>query len=60
MVELDGNHKFLFSDNYFPLIPIKKSERIISVKLLECLSDEPIQLNVGILGFKELQIVDLK
>lgn len=50
MVELEGNHKLLFSDNYFPLMPGAENRRMIEVTLLERLSDEPVRLCVGGLG----------
>jgi len=60
MVQLDGNHKLLFSDNYFPLMPNLPDgiiERLIEVTLLERLSEEPLKLTVGQLGCDKQQTI---
>jgi beta-mannosidase len=58
MVELESNHKFLYSDDYFPMISEKP--KIIEAFLLEKTSGKPINLSVGILGSGEQQIIILK
>jgi len=57
MVQLEGNQKFLFSDNYFPMIPQKS--KIIEAGLLERTTDEPFLLTVQIAGFEEKQEFEL-
>jgi beta-mannosidase len=57
LIELESNHKLLFTDDYFPMINGK--EKVIEATLLEKTSAEPIKLIAGILGAPEVQTVIL-
>jgi beta-mannosidase len=57
LVELESNHKLLYTDDYFPMINGKK--KVIEAVLLEKTSDEPIRLTAGILGAPGTQTVIL-
>ncbi|GHU55125.1 beta-mannosidase [Spirochaetia bacterium] len=57
LIELESNHKLLFTDNYFPMINSK--EKVIEATLLEKTSDEPVKLIAGILGAEKTQTVIL-
>jgi beta-mannosidase len=48
LVELESNHKLLFSDDYFPLAPGR--DKIVEAFLLEKTVPEPIRLTASILG----------
>jgi beta-mannosidase len=57
MVELESNHKLLFSDDYFPMIAGKP--RVIEASLLEKTGTKPVTLTVNILGSDEKQTINL-
>ncbi|GHV13163.1 beta-mannosidase [Spirochaetia bacterium] len=57
LIELESNHKLLFTDDYFPMINGK--EKVLEATLLEKTSDEPVKLIVGILGAPDTQTVVL-
>jgi beta-mannosidase len=57
LVELESNHKLLYTDNYFPLI--NGRAKTVGVRLLERTSDEPLWLRAGILGSPEVQSLPL-
>lgn len=58
LIELESNHKLLYSDNYFPIVPGK--DKLIEVSLLERTSGEPVRLFANILGSKDTQSFELK
>ncbi|MEK3723169.1 beta-mannosidase [Paenibacillus sp. FSL H8-0034] len=57
MIEIEGNKKWLFSDNYFSLIPGVK--RQIQVTLLENTNDEEPRLTVSSLDDPSKQLITL-
>ncbi|GHV90470.1 beta-mannosidase [Spirochaetia bacterium] len=57
LIELESNHKLLYTDDYFPMINGK--EKVIEATLLEKTSDEPVKLIAGILGAEGTQTVIL-
>jgi beta-mannosidase len=57
LVELESNHKLLFSDDYFPMIPEKG--KIIEASLLEKTGNKQPHLTVGILGSENKQTFNL-
>jgi beta-mannosidase len=57
LIELESNHKLLYSDDYFPLIPGK--DKTITVSLLEKTNEDPVRLTVHILGSPQKQTYTL-
>jgi beta-mannosidase len=53
LVELESNHKLLYSDDYFPMIP--KKSKVIEASLLEKTGNKPVVLSVSIMGFQDRQ-----
>jgi beta-mannosidase len=58
LIELESNHKLLYSDNYFPVVPGR--DKLIEVSLLERTGSEPIRISANILGSVDRQSLELK
>ncbi|MDR0450207.1 MAG: beta galactosidase jelly roll domain-containing protein [Treponema sp.] len=58
LVELESNHKLLFTDNYFPLV--NGGEKAVEAVLLERTGKEPVRLSAGILGAPDRQTIGLE
>jgi beta-mannosidase len=57
LVELESNHKLLYTDNYFPLIQGK--DKVVELSILERTGNDPVKLSAGILGAPNTQSITL-
>jgi len=58
LVELESNHKMLWSDDYFPLV--NGHDKVIEAALLERTGPEPVRMTTGVLGSGEVVTVALE
>jgi beta-mannosidase len=58
LIELESNHKLLYSDNYFPIVPGR--DKVIEVSLLERTGSDPVRIFANILGSADIRSLELK